>query len=136
MMLDLQSRLAQLVRAAAREAFDVGLPTIAFQYPPKIALGDLALTAPFDLAKTLKRKPRDIAERLATALSSTPGVRRAEVGGGGCVNLFPDPGALAAGGQAPLPDAPPAPAPPGTGIVGPTAIHPHQRAHTRHLQHA
>ncbi|HKC14113.1 MAG TPA: arginine--tRNA ligase, partial [Vicinamibacteria bacterium] len=136
MMLDLQSRLAQLVRAAAREAFDVGLPTIAFQYPPKIALGDLALTAPFDLAKTLKRKPRDIAERLATALSSTPGVRRAEVAGGGYVNLFLDRGAFAAGFQAALRDPRPAPARPGTVIVEHTSINPNKAAHIGHLRNA
>src|SRR5258708_20662533 len=136
MMLDLQSRVAQLAGAAAGEACDVGLPTIAFQSPPKIALGDLALTAPFDLAKTLKRKPRDIAERLATALSSTPGVRRAEVAGGGYVNLFLDRGAFAAGFQAALRDPRPAPARPGTVIVEHTSINPNKAAHIGHLRNA
>src|SRR5258708_26232682 len=126
MMLDLQSRLAQLVRAAAREAFDVGLPTIAFQYPPKIALGDLALTAPFDLAKTLKRKPRDIAERLATALSSTPGVRRGGVAGGGFVNPFLHPGAFAAGVQGPPRRPPPPPPRPRALLRGHPSTHPTQ----------
>ena len=38
-----------------------------------MATGD----APFDLAKSLKRKPREIAERLAADLAQGPGVRRA-----------------------------------------------------------
>jgi arginyl-tRNA synthetase len=136
MILDLQSRLAQLVRAAAREAFGVDLETIAFQYPPQIKLGDLALTAPFDLAKTLRRKPRDIAERLATALSSTPGVRRAEVAGGGYVNVFLDRGAFAAAFYAALRDPRPAPARPGTVIVEHTSINPNKAAHIGHLRNA
>ncbi len=78
MILEFQSRLAETVRAAARAAFDVTLEAVAFQYPPRIELGDLALTAPFDLAKVLKRKPREIAERLASELAHSPAVRRAE----------------------------------------------------------
>jgi arginyl-tRNA synthetase len=136
MILDLQSRLAQLVRAAAREAFNVDLEAIAFQYPPQIELGDLALTAPFDLAKTLRRKPRDIAERLAAALSPAPGVRRAEVAGGGYVNVFLDRGAFAAALSAALRDPSPAPARPGTVIVEHTSINPNKAAHIGHLRNA
>src|ERR1700737_1609651 len=90
MILPLQARLADAVRAAARSAFGAELGELAFQYPPRLELGDLALTAPFDLAKTLRRKPREIAERLAAELAGTQGVRRAEVAGGGYVNLFLD----------------------------------------------
>src|SRR5260370_33334986 len=94
MVLGLQSRLAQVVRTAAREAFNVDLEAIAFQYPPQIELGDLALTAPFDLAKALRRKPRDIAERLAAALSPAPGVRGAEVARGDTGHAGPTPRTL------------------------------------------
>ena len=65
MILHVHSQLGEAVRAAARAAFDADLPTVSFQYPPRAELGDLALTAPFDLAKTLRKKPREIAERLA-----------------------------------------------------------------------
>ena len=53
MMLHLQARLATAVREAAQRAFGVALGDVAFQYPPKVELGDLALTVPFDLAKGL-----------------------------------------------------------------------------------
>ena len=90
MILETQQGLAAAVREAVQSAFGVEIEAVAFQYPPRVELGDLALTAPFDLAKTLRRKPRDIAERLAQELASRPGVRKAEVAGGGYVNLFLD----------------------------------------------
>ena len=70
MILELQQRLASAVRSAARTAFDIDLETVTIQYPPRVELGDLALTAPFDLAKVLRRKPREIAERLVAELGS------------------------------------------------------------------
>ena len=86
MILHVHSALGDAVRAAARAAFAAELTDVSFQYPPRAELGDLALTAPFDLAKTLRRKPREIAEILAAALTGTPGVRKAEVAGGGYVD--------------------------------------------------
>ncbi len=52
MILALQEWLAAQVRAVARDSFGAELGHVAVQYPPKIELGDIALTAPFDLAKT------------------------------------------------------------------------------------
>ena len=91
MIFELQARLGEAVRNAAKTAFDADLGDVPFQYPPRPELGDLALTAPFDLAKTLRRKPREIAETLARELALVPGIRKAEVAGGGYVNLFLDP---------------------------------------------
>src|SRR5947207_15039276 len=115
MILEVQAQLVEAVRAAARELFDADLPALAFQYPPRAEMGDLALTAPFDLAKTLRRKPREIAEGLAESLSRARGVRRAEVAGGGYVNLFLDRAPFAHDLYARLPD--PGPATPVSGHV-------------------
>jgi arginyl-tRNA synthetase len=54
-ILDIQQRLSGAVRDAARSAFDVDLADVSFQYPPRVELGDLALTAPFDRAKRVRR---------------------------------------------------------------------------------
>ena len=135
-ILDIQQRLAGAVRQAARTAFDLDLVDVSFQYPPRVELGDLALTAPFDLAKALRRKPREIAERLAEALASAPGVRRAEVAGGGYVNLFLDRGAFAKGLVASLAGAAPAAARRGHVIVEHTSINPNKAAHVGHLRNA
>ena len=54
MILDLQARLSEAVRSAALRAFDAPLEAVGFSYPPRPELGDLALTAPFDLARSLR----------------------------------------------------------------------------------
>ena len=65
MILSLQSRLEDGVRAAARDVLGAELPTLSFQYPPRLAMGDLALTAPFDLAKSLRQAPRAVVQAAA-----------------------------------------------------------------------
>jgi len=136
MILPLQARLADAVRAAARSAFGAELGELSFQYPPRLELGDLALTAPFDLARTLRRKPREIAERLAAELAHAPGVRRTEVAGGGYVNLFLDRAAFARDLHASL-RRPALPARvPGHVIVEHTSINPNKSAHIGHLRNA
>jgi arginyl-tRNA synthetase len=136
MMLSFQSGLAESVRAAARAAFDTDPGPVNFSYPPSVDLGDLAVTTPFDLAKTLRRKPREIAERLAAELAGKPGVRRAEAAGGGYVNVFLDRGAF--GRQLHEALRHPAPAPPVTGrvIVEHTSINPNKAAHIGHLRNS
>ena len=136
MILPLQARLTDAVRAAARSAFGAELGELSFQYPPRLELGDLALTAPFDLARTLRRKPREIAERLAAELAHAPGVRRTEVAGGGYVNLFLDRAAFARDLHASL-RRPALPARvPGHVIVEHTSINPNKSAHIGHLRNA
>ncbi|PYQ40309.1 MAG: arginine--tRNA ligase [Acidobacteria bacterium] len=136
MILHVHSQLGEAVRAAARAAFAAELATVSFQYPPRAELGDLALTAPFDLAKTLRRKPREIAERLAAELSRAPGVRKAEVAGGGYVNVFLDRAPFARGVYDWVADPAPAARVPGQVIVEHTSINPNKAAHVGHLRNA
>ena len=49
-------------------------------------MGDLALTFPFLLAKTLRSSPRAIAEDAVKHLESLEGILRAEVAGAGLTN--------------------------------------------------
>jgi len=135
-ILDLQQRLAGAVRDAVRGAFDIPLETVTFQYPPRVELGDLALTAPFDLARTLRRKPRDIATPLARDLAGAPGVRRAEVAGGGYVNLFLDRSAVVRELHTSLTSPRPASGDRGHVIVEHTSINPNKAAHIGHLRNA
>jgi arginyl-tRNA synthetase len=136
MILHVHSQLGEAVRAAARAAFDADLAAVSFQYPPRAELGDLALTAPFDLAKTLRRKPREIAERLAAELSRAPGVRKAEVAGGGYVNVFLDRAPFARDVYDWVADPAPAARVPGHVIVEHTSINPNKAAHIGHLRNA
>jgi arginyl-tRNA synthetase len=135
MILNVQRELASVVQAAARKA-GAELPNVAFQYPPRVEMGDLALTTPFDLAKSLRRKPREIAEILTQELVQAPEVRRAEVAGGGYVNIFLHRGAFATRLHDLL-RQPPVPAPrPGHVIVEHTSINPNKAAHIGHLRNA
>ena len=136
MILDWQRRLGSGTQAAARAAFGAELPSVAFQYPPRIELGDLALTAPFDLARSLKRKPREIAETLAKDLNGLPGVKRAEVAGGGYVNLFLDRAVFARELQRAFAEGRTTPRQPGRVIVEHTSINPNKAAHIGHLRNA
>jgi arginyl-tRNA synthetase len=99
-------------------------------------MGDLALTAPFDLAKSLRRKPREIAELLVKELAQAPEIHRAEVAGGGYVNIFLHRGPFVARLHDRL-SAPFAPTPPGGHvIVEHTSINPNKAAHIGHLRNA
>jgi arginyl-tRNA synthetase len=135
-ILETQQGLATAVRDAVRTAFGVELETVAFHYPPRVELGDLALTAAFDLAKALRTKPRDIAERLARELGAQPGVKRAEVAGGGYVNLFLERGPFACRLHEALASGAPAAPRPGHVIVEHTSINPNKAAHIGHLRNA
>lgn len=136
MILALQSRLADLVRTAVRDALGAEVEAVDFQYPPRLALGDLALTAPFELARTLRRSPREIAATLAPVLSGLPGVRKAEVAGGGYVNLFLRRGEVARELWTALREPAPPPPVPGRVIVEHTSINPNKAAHIGHLRNA
>ncbi len=136
MLLDLQARLSERIRAAVRQAFDVELSALSFQYPPNVALGDLAITAPFDLAKTLRRKPREIGQQLVDALPRNGTLRRAEVAGGGYVNLFLERGAFALALHQTLRNRQAAPVVAGGVIVEHTSINPNKAAHIGHVRNA
>jgi arginyl-tRNA synthetase len=135
MIFTTQERLRDAIGAAVRAAFDVPAPTVVFQYPPRLELGDFAIPLAFELAKTLRRKPREIAERLATELAKAPDVQRVEVAGGGYVNLFLKRAAIARGLHAYL-VAPMKTAPRGRVIVEHTSINPNKAAHIGHLRNA
>jgi arginyl-tRNA synthetase len=135
-ILDLQQRLTGAVKEAARSAFDIDPGSISFQYPPRVELGDLALTAPFDLAKTLRKKPREIAERLAGELRTASGVVRAEVAGAGYLNLFLERDKVALHLHQSLVESREAPRRAGHVIVEHTSINPNKAAHIGHLRNA
>jgi len=104
---------------------------------PRPEFGDLALTFAFELAKSLRRPPRKIAEEVIAKIPPIPGVARMELAGAGYVNVFFDRGAFAAevlaGGQ----DTPTADRlPQGKVIVEHTNINPNKAAHIGHLRNA
>ena len=63
------------------------LSRITVEPPRDPSHGDLATNAAMVLAKPLRAKPREIAERLAAELRDEPGVQAVEIAGPGFVNL-------------------------------------------------
>jgi arginyl-tRNA synthetase len=82
-MLDLVSELARSVAAK------LGLSAEpAFVRAAKPEFGDLQTNAALQLAKSLGKKPRDIAADIAAAIASHPAVEKTDIAGPGFVNVF------------------------------------------------
>ena len=136
MWTELRDELAREVARAIQERFGVThLPVV--EVPPRRELGDFATPAPMQLARTLKRPPRAIAEELAGALRPPRLVREVKVLGAGYLNLFLDRPAFAAALLAlDTGAARSAAARPGKTIVEHTNINPNKAAHVGHLRNA
>ena len=57
-------------------------------YTPQAKMGDLALPFPLQLAKEMKRQPRELATEIIPLLNDLPDVDKIEVAGPGFINLF------------------------------------------------
>src|SRR5258705_5855407 len=93
---ELQQKLKDRIRSAAREIFGVELETLNAEIPPRAELGDLAFPVSFELAKLIKQSrggkqaPRTIAEKLKPELEGIEEVARVEIAGAGYINVFFD----------------------------------------------
>lgn len=70
--------------------------SVPFDVPREKEHGDAATSIALQLAKSLKKKPQDIASVLAEGLRNAPAVERADVAGAGYVNVWLTPAALLA----------------------------------------
>lgn len=85
----LTNRLREALARHIQEKYGVELP-IALERPPKIEMGEAASPVCFELAKRLKRAPRQIAQEIANGLGKIEAIARVEVAGGGYLNAFFD----------------------------------------------
>ena len=110
-------------------------PPIVIETPPRRALGDLAVPVAFELARRLRKAPRAIAQELAAALGTIPGVDRVEAAPNGYLNFYLDRRTLV---MARLRDEDKALQAAGAGkvIVEHTAINPNKAAHIGHLRNS
>ena len=73
MMLSLQRQFHDAITAAVRRDLGVAeVPPFSVEVPPNRALGDLAITVAFQLARVLKASAARIAQQLAPAVQSSP----------------------------------------------------------------
>jgi arginyl-tRNA synthetase len=90
---DLKAHLAALfVQALERVAPGVPAP-VALERPRQPEHGDFACNLALQMAKPLKRNPREVAQALVSALPPSPVLDRAEVAGAGFINLYLKPDA-------------------------------------------
>ena len=136
MILAFQTDLTARIRQTVADAFGVTLGEILVQTTPKLDLGDLALPLAFELAKRIGRKPRDIAQELVPKLGAIEGIARADVAGGGFINLYLDRSAFTSR-LASFITAPPArERRAGRVIVEHTSINPNKAAHIGHVRNS
>jgi arginyl-tRNA synthetase len=95
----LTDRLREALAGHIREKYGVAL-AIVLERPPKIEMGEAASPVCFELAKRLKRAPRQIAQEIANGLGRVDGIAKVEVAGGGYLNAYFDRGAFWARAQA------------------------------------
>ncbi len=136
MILPIAHRVHDAIRRAAARHFALAdVPAFAVETPPTRVMGDLAVTVAFQLARTLRKAPRAIAQELVGAIGHIEGIARLTATPNGYINLFLErPAFLAArvhGRVAPAPN----PHADKT-IVEHTAINPNKAAHVGHLRNA
>ena len=130
------NRLRQALAQYIKEKYDVEL-NVVLERPPKIEMGEAASPLAFELAKRLKRAPRQIAQEIAAGLGPVEGVARLEVAGAGYLNAYFDRASFwsaavgeasgkqqTTGGEA------------GKIIVEHTSINPNKAAHIGHVRNA
>jgi arginyl-tRNA synthetase len=132
----LVARVRAALAAHIRQHYqqDVAIVT---EKPPRIEMGEAATPVCFELAKRLKRAPRQIAQEIAAQLPPIDGVERVEIAGGGYVNFYFSRAAFLAASLKEAetqslraaPDAPKC-------IVEHTNINPNKAAHIGHLRNA
>jgi arginyl-tRNA synthetase len=135
MILSVQRQLHDAIAGAIRRQYAIAdVPAFAVEMPPSRAMGDLAVTVAFQLARTQRKAPRVIAQELAQAVGAIPGVARIVAAPNGYLNLYLDRFAFL------LPrvrqQVPPEPGPPEKTVVEHTAINPNKAAHIGHLRNA
>jgi arginyl-tRNA synthetase len=134
-MIAFKTLLKEAIYERLKDVYPLTVADLDMAPTPDPKMGDLALTFPFQLAKTLKRPPRAIAQDAAARLTAIEGLAKAEVAGGGFLNLWLDKSAVfadtvrRAGGASLVPDE-------GKIIIEHTNINPNKAAHIGHLRNA
>ncbi|HEY3176195.1 MAG TPA: arginine--tRNA ligase [Candidatus Polarisedimenticolia bacterium] len=131
-----QALVREALRARVRDLFSLDLETVALEYPPSLEMGDLACPIAFELARKLKRNPREIAREIVSGMPAVAGVGRVEIAGGGYINVFYDRAAIPRMLLAEIETPSARLAGAGKVIVEHTNINPNKAAHIGHLRNA
>jgi arginyl-tRNA synthetase len=137
--LELQNRFAEHLRGVLKSKYEIELPSISVEIPPDLKFGELSTPVALQLARTLRKAPKIIAQEIVAALGTLPGssldgFAGFEVAGAGYINARFDRGVGALAVSQPKADAAPL-----TGVhalVEHTSINPNKAAHIGHLRNS
>ena len=144
MYLELETRLEARIREALKAKYDLSQGTIPLEVPPELKFGELATPIALQLARTLRKAPKIIAQEIVAALGPVEGFASFEVAGAGYINARFDraPGARAVAsdpltaGPKSVPHAVAESLPHAVALVEHTSINPNKAAHVGHLRNA
>jgi arginyl-tRNA synthetase len=127
-------QLTETLKTRVLTVFGHAVERVILQAPPRLEMGDLATPLCLELAKALKRKPRELAETLARDFPLPMFVRAVSVEGAGYLNFRFDRGGFTAAHIRTVMAVPQA-----AGervIVEHTNINPNKAAHIGHIRNA
>jgi arginyl-tRNA synthetase len=130
----LETRLTESVRGFLRRTYQLEIANIVINQPPQTEFGEYALPIAFELARSLRKSPRKIAEEIVAGIGPVPGIEKFEIAGAGYINVRLNRAELAAALAAD--QAPAAVFPPGKVLVEHSSINPNKAAHIGHLRNA
>jgi arginyl-tRNA synthetase len=85
--LDLRAHLQQLLSDAITRATPEAAADVGLERPKQAQHGDYATTIALQLAKRLRTSPRDVANRIVSAMPPSPWVSSTEIAGAGYINI-------------------------------------------------
>jgi arginyl-tRNA synthetase len=132
--LNLTKRFRDALGAHIREKYGLDIAIVTAR-PPKIEMGEAASPVSFELAKRLKRAPRQIAQEIATSLAPIEGIAKVEVAGAGYLNAYFERANFLLEVQREA-DSATKPSRGGKIIVEHTSINPNKAAHIGHVRNA
>ena len=134
MYLSGQKQLQQMLQQVLQTLYGIEPAALAIEQPPEIRFGEYAVPAALQLARTLRKAPRKIADEIVAALGTVPGFAAFEVAGAGYINARLDRSAAMRALAADVPEL--------SGrvsqhaLVEHTSINPNKAAHVGHLRNA
>ncbi len=88
MVLELEKRLGEAIRAVLKQKYDLQLEQIPLETPPDLRLGEIATPIAFELARKLRKAPKIIAQEIVAALGPLRGFDSLDVAGAGYINTI------------------------------------------------
>jgi arginyl-tRNA synthetase len=131
--LELRNRLEARIREALKAKYDLSLENIPLETPPDLKFGEMATPIALQLARTLRKAPKAIAQELIAALGSVEGFAGFEVAGAGYINARLD---RTTGVRLVATASEHSPAAKEKALVEHTSINPNKAAHIGHLRNA